>query len=296
MLTQQAVFAGVARNCAAHLPGVLANLDRLAGLYADARFVFVVSDSDDDTLVMLQAWLSGSSGHEGRTIDLGRLEHRLPRRTERIAVARNALLDAIRDNGWTGYDHLVVADLDDVMASPVSPTAFARAATWLNAMPAQAGVFANAAPLYYDIWALRHDRWCPSDCWHSIWGRPDSESFAAAKSREVFARQIKLPSRLPPVAVRSAFGGLGLYRLSFALAARYCGIDAEGRDVSEHVAFNAAIVRAGGQLHIFPALKVTSSRQHLYQPSEFPWRWRLAMLARRTAARGVPPWRRLVAT
>jgi hypothetical protein len=295
MLTQQAVFSGVARNCAAHLPGVLANLDRLATLYAGVRFVFVVSDSDDGTLAMLRDWLA-SGRREGRAIDLGKLEDRLPRRTERIAVARNAVLDAIRHNGWTGCDHLVVADLDDVMAAPVSTTAFGHAAAWLDAAPTRAGVFASAAPRYYDIWALRHDRWCPSDCWHPIWGRPESEDFEAAKFREVFARQIAIPPRLPPIAVRSAFGGLGLYRLSFALAGRYRGVDTLGRDVSEHVAFNAAIGEAGGQLHIFPALRVAAPQQHLYQPSQFQLRWRLAMVARRAAEYGVPPWRRLLAS
>mgnify|MGYP003327104484 CR=1 FL=1 len=28
-----------------------------------------------------------------------------------------------------------------------------------------AAVCANASPRYYDIWALRHRTWCPSDCW-----------------------------------------------------------------------------------------------------------------------------------
>ena len=78
------------------------------------------------------------------------------------------------------------------------------------------------------------------------------------------------------------------------LAARYCGVDAKGRETSEHVAFNAAIARARGRLHIFPALQVHAPRQHLYQPSEFKWRWRMAMLAQRTAEIARPPWRRML--
>jgi len=70
-------------------------------------------------------------------------------------------------------------------------------------------------------------------------------------------------------------------------------LDDQGRETSEHVAFNAAIARAGGQLHIFPALQVRAPRQHLYQASDFTLRWRLAMLARRAAEIGWPPWRRL---
>ena len=63
----------------------------------------------------------------------------------------------------------------------------------------------------------------------------------------------------------------------------------------EHVAFNDAIVRAGGQLCIFPALQVQAPPHHLYQPSEFHWRWRMTMLARRSAELGRPPWRQLTA-
>ena len=44
----RAVFAGVARDCAIHLPGVLATLGRFAASYAETAFVFVVSDSADD--------------------------------------------------------------------------------------------------------------------------------------------------------------------------------------------------------------------------------------------------------
>lgn len=294
MSGRTAVFTGAARDCAAHLPGVLDNLTRFAAIYDAASFVFVVSDTTDDTTGILRRWLA-ANGRPGKVIDFGTLEHRLPQRTERIAFVRNAGLEEIAAQ-WPDHDHLVVADLDDVLAAPVAIDGFAGAAAWLDAEPRRAGVFANAAPRYYDLWALRHRHWCPEDCWHRIWGRGADETFEAAKFREVLSRQIEIPPSLPPIAVQSAFGGLGIYRLASALGARYRGLDAEGRQTSEHVAFNATIVRAGGQLHIFPALRVRAPQQHLYQASEFRWRWRLAMLARRIAEIGRPPWRRLLAT
>jgi hypothetical protein len=289
----RAVFAGVARDCAIHLPGVLATLERFAESYAETAFVFVVSDSADDSLSILQRWLSDvrRGGRRGKVIDLGVLADRLPGRTERIAHARNACLDEIRHSDWAAYDHLVMADLDDVLASPARADGFAQAVRWLDGGPARAAVLANAAPRYYDVWALRHDRWCPQDCWHPIWGRAAEETFEAAKFREVFARQIEIPAALSPIAVRSAFGGLGIYRLSAALAARYCGLDNACREVSEHVAFNEAIARSG-ELCIFPPLQVRAPKQHLYRASEFSRVWRLAMLARRATELLRPPWRR----
>ena len=290
----RAVFAGVARDCSRHLPAVLQNLERFAATYDSAAFLFAVSDSTDETLTILERWLA-TGRRAGRVVDLGTLATALPRRTERIAHARNALLDAVREGPWAGDGHLVVADLDDVLAAPVAVAPFARASAWLDADAARAGVLANAAPRYYDVWALRHERWCPGDCWHPIWGRAATESFEAAKFREVFARQIVLPPSLPPVRVLSAFGGLGLYRLDRALQARYRGLDADGREISEHVAFNADIRRAGGQLHIFPPLQVHAPAQHLYAERGFSLRWRLTMLARRALERRRPPWRRLLA-
>jgi hypothetical protein len=289
---RRAVFFGAARDCAAHLPHVLQNLDRFAAAYAEAAFLFAVSDCSDDTAAILQRWLA--DGRLGRVLDMGPLAARLPRRTERLAHVRNAGLDEIVRLGWHDHDHLVIADLDDVLDSPLAAGGFVQAARWLDQEPSRAGVFANALPRYYDVWALRHDRWCPHDVWHSIWGRSQDISFEAAKFREVFSRQIEIPASMPPIEVRSAFGGLGLYRLSAALGARYGGIDAEDRDVSEHVAFNAAIGRAGGRLHIFPALQVQAPRQHLYRPEEFRLPWRMVMLGRRVAEFRRPPWRSLV--
>jgi hypothetical protein len=289
---RRAVFAGVARDCAAHLPAVLENLERFAALYEEAAFHFVLSDTRDDTRSILERWLA-DGGRRGRVLDLGVLDDRLPQRTVRIAHARNTGLDDIKLSEWAGHDHLVVADLDDVLAFPMAAAGFARAAQWLDGAPSRAGVLANAFPRYYDVWALRHEKWCPDDCWHPIWGRPAGEAFEAAKFREVFTRQIAIPPTLAPIAVQSAFGGLGLYRMAAALASRYSGVDSRGREASEHVAFNAAIRQAGGQLHIFPALQVRAPQQHLYQPAEFKFRWRMAMLARRAAEFVQPPWRQL---
>lgn len=292
-LPRRAVVSGVARNCSRHLPRVLENLARLGGLYAEVYFVFAVSDTTDGTHGLLSDWLA--AGRNGTVLDLGDLEAESPVRSARIARARNACLEEIRRSRGAAYDHLIVADLDDVLEGDLDLAACAQAARWLEAAPGRAGVFANAAPRYYDIWALRHDTWCPGDCWHPIWHRRRGDSFEAAKIREVFARQIAIPPELPPIQVGSAFGGLGLYRMKFALEGSYRGVDGQGRPVSEHVALNLAIGGAGGQLHIFPSLLVQAPREHLYDPRTFGLRWRLAMLRRRLLEIRTPPWRALSA-
>src|ERR1044071_9212609 len=123
---RRAVFTGAARDCAAHLPGVLDNLGQFAATYDAAFFLFVVSESKNDTRAIRERWLD--DGRHGQVIDLGALEGRLARRTERIAFARNTGLDEIARGTAADHEHLVVTDLDDVLARPVNADAFARAA------------------------------------------------------------------------------------------------------------------------------------------------------------------------
>ena len=268
-----AVFAGAVRNCGLYLPTVLENLDRFSAFFLDVRFVFAVSDTTDDSVAIIREWLG--RGKSGAVLELGRLGDDPNGRTERIACARNACLDHIRDSSAACYDYLVMCDLDNVLGSPVESEGFAAALDWLDLDRSHAGVFANSSPYYYDIWSLRHRSWCPHDCWHAIWGRSKRESFIAAKIREVYSRQIALPPAATPVEVDSAFGGLGIYRMPYALRSSYTGNDSEGRPVSEHVSFNRDISRQDGKLFIVPPLVVQAPQEHLSEGKQSPWWWRL---------------------
>lgn len=259
---KSAVFAGVARNCAVYLPECLENFRRISTLYGRAAFIFVVSDSTDSTMHILESWMTENS-FEGKVINLGDLEGTLPLRTQRIAAARNRYLMSVVQDGYSEYDHLVVADMDDVLGRTVSSEAFGGAVAWLDDVSERAGVFANAIPRYYDVWALRHPIWCPYDCWHVILGRVPGTSFESAKRREASLRQIEIPPDLTPIRVFSAFGGLGIYKMKFALQSKYEGLDWQGREEAEHVSYNRKIIQGGGQLFIFPALRVQAPEEHL---------------------------------
>jgi hypothetical protein len=277
--TRRGVFVGVARNCEPHLPGVLENLARLESLYGETSFIFVVSDSRDDTGPILEKWLAT---RRGRVIDLGNLEPRLPRRTQRLAHVRNASMDQVRHGEEATYDHLIVVDLDDVLAVPISADIFAKAAHWLDASPTRAAVFPNGRPRYYDIWALRHNMWCPHDCWHQLWYRDPRRNIHYLQVREIVGRMLKIPLWVPPIRVLSAFGGIGLYKLRSALAARYVGIDEQGRETCEHVAFNASVRESGGSLYIFPSLVAQSPPEHFAPFKSLPYRLRPVLIGQRS--------------
>ena len=248
----KAVFAGCVRSCSAFLPAVLANIDALAATYDDHAVVIVENDSTDDTRAQLRGWAADRP--QVRLIELDGLADRHPLRTDRIAQARNAYLAAVREPAYADFDDLVLLDFDDVNSNPLDPEAFARARTWLWASPERTAVFANSEPFYYDVWALRHPTWSPNDCWAEARAAAGTLSAKEARRRHVFSRQVPIAADRDPILVDSAFGGLGIYRREAALKGRYVGLDAEGAQTCEHVAFNRAAAGADGVMAIFPAL------------------------------------------
>ncbi len=254
---RSAVFALCARSVGFHLPGVLRNLEALAGLYDRAGFVFVENDSEDDTKAQLKAWLDGRP--DAALIELDGLVDRGLKFTDRIATCRNAYLDFIKASPLGGSDHLVVLDADNINRRPIDLEGFARGRDWLEREGA-AAVFANSQPFYYDIFALRHPTWCPSNPNDDVRRRPADMDEDTARQRYVADRQILIPRTAEPIEVESAFGGLGIYRMADALEGRYVGLGPEGLQTCEHVSFNQQAARSGRKLYILPWMTVGTDR------------------------------------
>jgi hypothetical protein len=81
------------------------------------------------------------------------------------------------------------------------------AANFLEKNPSTAGVFANQAIAYFDVWALRHAIWCPDDCWKQVVARPRWMPPDIAQILYVHRRQFSIRVEARPIRVRSAFGG-----------------------------------------------------------------------------------------
>jgi Cryptococcal mannosyltransferase 1 len=265
------VIVGCARDCEAFLPAVLQNVRRIANLYSHAAFVFVENDSRDNTREILHRWLSERPS--SFLVCLDGLAAQEKRRTARLAIARNAYMDAVHHHHMAKFDHLLVLDFDIVNTNVISEESLAETIRFLDSSSQNAAVFANQLP-YYDIWALRHDVWCPEDCWAKIANRPAYLPRHRAIERYFTSRQVRISPDSPPVAVRSAFGGLGLYKLDFVRAARYVGLLPDGSEICEHVAFNEAAVRLGGMLYIYPRLLNRTPPEHIHP--RFSGLWRLA--------------------
>jgi hypothetical protein len=261
---KKAIFAGCARDCAEPLGAVLRNVERLSGLFDEAAYVFVENDSRDETRQRLQDW--GKSRAEFALVRMDGLAV-LPIRTVRLALARNMYLEVIRNSRLRDFDYLFVMDMDGVNERELELDIVRKCLDFLEADARNAGVFANQSGVYFDMWALRHATRCPRDVWEEVLeyaivhSCPDEEAFARA-----FAiRHFSLARNAPPEEVSSAFGGLGIYRLAYALPSAYVGHETKtiksppdqfhiAMQVCEHVAFNQDIVRRGGRLFIAPWL------------------------------------------
>ena len=260
---RSAVIVGCARDCEAFLPGVLQNVTTIASLYSQAAFVFVENDSTDNTRQILQTWLSNRPN--SFLVYPNESVAQEAKRTARLAIARNTYMDTLHSDHLAWFDHLVVLDFDNVNTTIISKESLAAAIKFLDSSTQNAAVFATQLP-YYDLWTLRHDVWCPQDCWAEVESRPAYLPRHRAIERYVTSRQLNIPPDTPPIAVRSAFGGLGIYKLNFVRAARYVGLRPDGFEICEHVAFNEAAVQKGGILYIYPRLLNRPPPEHMHPP------------------------------
>ncbi|HEY5225554.1 MAG TPA: hypothetical protein VIJ06_02065 [Methylovirgula sp.] len=256
------IFAGCARDCAAHLPQVLANFERLASTVESACFILAEDGSSDSTRDALSQWC-GERGN-AHILNFDDLDAMPKRPSERQAVLRNRILAFIKDRGLTDYDGFCIMDFGAANAPEIATDGFAAATEFLFSHRANAGVFAVSDPVYYDIDALRCEGWCAAD-WRAAFRATPVSGKSDAFQALVCDRQVPVDRAHPPIYVSSAFGGLAVYRLSYALQAAYAGLDQDGEETCEHVSFNADIKRLGGDLYIFPALRNSTPWQACFE-------------------------------
>ena len=282
-LPKRVVFAGCAKNCAADLPAVLSNIERIATLFSDAAYVIVENDSTDGTKEILASWSRDKRNYFGVCLD--GLEHAEPVRTRRLEVARNAYIQMIlNDGGLKSFDFLILIDLDEVNAGVLDLAAIRLAAEFLIGRESCAAVFANQRGTYYDMWALRHAQMCPNDIWEDVLDYAttnavdDEQAFAATFAPRIFS----LNPDSEPIPVDSAFGGLGLYKIDFIarnpnpylgyklkLLRRREDYQCLRLQTCEHVHFHRGLRLIGGELYIFPALINIENSTVLFSSSAY---------------------------
>lgn len=244
------LLAGPIRNASGHIANDIEKVLTSLKQFKAVHCFIVESDSSDDTLQRLEE--ISKKFQNFSFITAGQLSKKLPKRTDRIAYARNLVIDAVAsDPKYQNIDYIAMADLDG-MNSLVTSEKVAQC--WEVDEPWDV-ITANQLGGYYDIWALSHPYWNPMDCWEQKHRLEEILGDEAATKIALGSKQVVIDPRADLIEVDSAFGGLGIYRREAFLAGRYAGTDAEagGIDVADHIPFHRDLRRKGYRIFINPA-------------------------------------------
>ncbi|WP_319529135.1 hypothetical protein [uncultured Cohaesibacter sp.] len=265
-INKELVIAGLARDCAHSLPNLFSQLEALAERFDKSHFIFLENDSLDTTKAILRAF---DISHTNATIEFhDRIGRKHPLRTDRLAFLRNRIVEIaseVIDDPQNAY--LLLLDMDGANSTididRIAGYAKDDRGNW-------AGLFANQKTDYCDLWALRHPDLCPYDIWEKVRNRPEGMEKREAIDTYITTLRFTLPEDRGLVEVESAFGGLGIYRFSALEGCRYIGLDKDGNEICEHVAFNRQIREKGGKLFIDAGL-INALGTEAHAPPKTKW-------------------------
>ena len=221
---QKCIVGGCARNCAKNLPKVLQNIKQLENVFAEI-YVWIAYDvSDDNTLDILHHYQSQFEHFEVLLND----QPLSTIRTERIANARNRILDRAGDVA----EYMCMLDMDEVCSSPMD---IALLSSCLARDDWDALSFNRDD--YYDIWALSVSPYIFS-CHH--WADRRTNAGVIQTMANYMKRLLLNIPENSLAKVDSAFNGFAIYRLPKFADCRYSHLFAFEYMPSDKLALNAA--------------------------------------------------------
>lgn len=270
------VIIGAARNIATFLPQTLEQINKIVPLWKEAAVVIAENGSTDATQQILADYKLSAS-HRVDILTLDATANEIPVRTARLAHVRTKLLEHVHTH-FPSFDYILMVDLDGILDGfriQTLETAFKPT------HPPWDALFANTKTSYYDIWALRSKALgITFDCWDLI-QHMQIQMGADVETAKAFAvkkYQIKIKPSTPLIPVESAFGGLGLYRLSKTIGCAYngmatvCSCTDQMKVIKgtcfphtcEHVSFHKDMIeKHGAKLFIIPSIQINSQEEHL---------------------------------
>lgn len=243
-MNNKVVICGAARNIGQFLPYIKENIRKIGIQFSEYAIVIVESDSEDNTVEQLLLWK-----REEQRLNLkflGNLRDSISMRTMRIAKARNECISIIEQK-YSTWDYMIMIDLDNVSIGEIRGIS----TCWEYPTDQWDVMTANQEKEYYDIWALRSKTiGCTFDCW--LTGILKGMSQQEMQDKLVTPFQKPIPQS-GIIEVDSAFGGLGIYKISKILGSRYVGyqeIMGHIFEIAEHVRFHEQLKEKGCRIFI----------------------------------------------
>ena len=213
------VFAGCAKNCEKFLPKVLQNIKDYRTLFDKSFTIIIENGSSDNTKKILKSFEDNESLIYFRD-DFNVIDER----TIRLALARNLIIDEIKNNkNLINFDLLIMMDFDDRNIFKVTDNNWYEAVKFLFSNKKIAGVFCNQPGVYYDMWALKDRLNYNGDFFGNALkfatrkmksnDKINNEILLDLKRNYFDKKKISIPITSKPFKVLSAFGGLGIYKI-----------------------------------------------------------------------------------
>jgi len=247
MAQLRVAVTGLARNLGHVLPATIRRVERLCGMFADARVVVYENDSTDDTKRLLEAWARTDRRVHVVLDDCHDPKNpptRCLARAERMARYRHRCQDLVLER-CAGFDAVVILDLDVAGGFSLDGVANSFGHDHWDFIGSNGLIFRREGlainrPRQYDMWALRFD----ADL--SPLATKGGCHYAYARGE-------------PLVPVTSCFGGMGIYRMDAYRAGRY------GASDTEHAVFHRELIRRGfGRLFLNPSQILVYGRRHRF--------------------------------
>ena len=271
---KKVVFAGCARDCEKYLEKLLKNINYYSSLFEKSYQIIVENGSKDKTREILKSkknpncyYLFEDHLDEYKT------------RGERLERARNKIIEKIKNEpNLRKCDLLVILDFDDSGEYRVEKKNIFKSLEFLFSKKKIAGIFANQLGTYYDMWALRDDKYCKNDFWVEVLQDICSKAYPIdqigpeilEKVKDSYIKEKTYSFKISqePINVRSAFGGFGIYKMKNVLSNKrlYEGtqtVNLKFKDNTttqtkfqkcEHVNFNLGFIDQNCELYILPYL------------------------------------------
>jgi len=202
------IICGCIKDGEQYIEKVFENIKKIQELFKETKIIIAYDKSSDKTLEILNSLL--------KDFDIDILINKVPLssvRTINIQNARNAILDKI-NKLYNDYEYFIMMDMDDVCSKPINIEVLSDG---LNDKKEWDALFFNNES-YYDFWALSFDDFQYS-CWHT------TNSIRLINIMNVELKK-QLNNSNKYISCYSAFGGLGLYKLSKFINCKYqtiCG-------------------------------------------------------------------------
>ena len=206
------LLAGPVRNASNHIANDIEKVLTSLGQFKAVYCFIVESDSSDDTLQRLEEMSKKFKNFS--FITAGQLSKKLPKRTDRIAYARNLIIDAVAsDPKYQNIDYVAMADLDG-MNGLVTQEKIAQC--WEVDEPWDV-ITANQLGGYYDIWALSIWPYCFS------YNHFNYNSEYHVKIRNYITNRLNILKKNQLLPCISSFNGFSIYRTTKFLNTYYDG-------------------------------------------------------------------------